>query len=116
MTQYGTWVSYGGDARIWLAVGLLAVAAGASLAGIRLPLPVRATRPGPAGRTAMILAWAASITALPVCVTIYIRQYMHAYDLSAPAVAPKDPITPITLTAATALFVIIVIILRGSYA
>ena len=46
MPQYGTWVSYGGDARIWLAIGLLAVAGGATLAGIRLPLPVRGTRPG----------------------------------------------------------------------
>jgi hypothetical protein len=50
MTQYGTWVSYGGDARIWLALGLLAVAGGATVAALRLPLPVRATRPEPAGR------------------------------------------------------------------
>ena len=40
MTQYGTWLSYGGDARIWLAIGLLAVAGGAALAGIpSAPLP-----------------------------------------------------------------------------
>jgi hypothetical protein len=44
MPQYRTWVSYAGDARIWLAAGLLAVAGGAALAGIRLPLPVRASR------------------------------------------------------------------------
>jgi hypothetical protein len=31
MTQYGTWISYGGDARTWLAVALLAVAGGATL-------------------------------------------------------------------------------------
>ena len=73
MTQYGTWVSYGGDARIWLAIGLLAVAGGVTLAGIRLPLPVRATRPGPVGWIAMILAWVASIAAFLVCVTIYAR-------------------------------------------
>ena len=83
MTQYGTWVSYGGDARIWLAIGLLAVAGGVTCAGIRLPLPVRPTRPGPVGRIAMILAWVASIAAFLVCVTIYVRQYVHAYDLSA---------------------------------
>ena len=45
MTQYGTWVSYGGDARIWLAIGLLAVAGGVAFAGIRLPLPIRPTGP-----------------------------------------------------------------------
>ena len=108
MTQYGTWVSYGGDARIWLAIGLLAVAGGVTLAGIRLPLPVRATRPGPVGRIAMILAWVASIAAFGVCATIYVRQYVHAYDLSAATTAPKDPIAPVTLTAVVVVFVIII--------
>lgn len=106
MTQYGTWVSYGGDARIWLATGVLAVAGGAALAGFRLPLPVRLTQPGRAGRIATILAWAVSIVAFLTCLTIYIQQYIHAYGLSAGA--PKDPITPITLTAAAAVFVIII--------
>ena len=47
MTQYATWASYGGDARTWLALGLLAAAGAAVLAGIRLPLPVRFIQPGP---------------------------------------------------------------------
>ena len=108
MTQYGTWVSYGGDARIWLAIGLLAVASGVAFAGIRLPLPVRPTRPGPVGRIAMILAWVASIVAFLVCATVYVRQYVHAYDLSAATTAPKDPIAPITLLAVAVVFVIII--------
>jgi hypothetical protein len=108
MTEYGTWVSYGGDARIWLAIGLLAVAGGAILAGIRLPLPVRATRPGPAGRFAMILAWVASIAALLVGATIYVRQYIHAYALTAATAAPQDRIAPITMSAVVVVFVIIV--------
>jgi hypothetical protein len=37
MTQYGTWVSYGGDAGTWLSIALLAVAGGTTFAGIRLP-------------------------------------------------------------------------------
>ena len=113
MTQYGTWVSYAGDARIWLAIGLLAVAGGVTLAGIRLPLPIRATRPGPQGRVAMILAWVASIVAFLVCVTIYLRQYLHAYHLSAAAAAPKDRIAPITFSAVVVVFVIIVISRRS---
>src|SRR5215471_15535247 len=99
MTQYGTWVSYAGDARIWLAAGLLAVTGGATLAGIRLPLPVRLTRPGPVGRAAMIVGWVASIVAFLVCATIYIKQYIHAYGVSAATAAPKDPISPATFTA-----------------
>ena len=85
------WVSYGGDARTWLAIALLAVAGSATFAGIRLPLPVRVTRPVRAGRVAMIVAWVASIAALLACVTIYLRQSIHAYDLSAPAAAPGIP-------------------------
>jgi hypothetical protein len=108
MTQYGTWVSYGGDARIWLATGLLAVAGGATLAGIRLALPVWFTRPGPVGRVVTILTWVASIAAFLTCLTIYIRQYIHAYGLNALKAAPKDPIAPITLTAALAVFIIII--------
>ncbi len=112
MTQWGTWVSYGGDARIWLAIGLLAVAGGVTWAGIRLPLPVRATRPGSSGRACLILAWVASIVAFGVCATIYIGQYMRAYDLTAP-VTPKDPIAPITFSAVVVVFVVIVIVSRG---
>ena len=108
MTQYGTWVSYGGDARIWLAIGLLAVACGVTLAGIRLPLPVRATRPGPAGRVAMILAWIGSIVAFLVGFVIYARQYVQAYGPNAPA-PPEDHIAPVTFSAVVVVFVIIIL-------
>jgi ABC-2 type transport system ATP-binding protein len=111
MTQYGTWVSYSGDARIWLAIGLLAVAGGVVLAGIRLPLPVRATQPGPVGRIAMILVWITSIVAFLVCLTIYARQYVDVYG--AAATAPKSPVAPVTLTAVVVVFVVIMFISRG---
>ena len=109
MTQYATWASYGGDARTWLALGLLAAAGAAVLAGIRLPLPVQFTQPGPAGRAAMLVAWATSIAALLICATIYLRQVIHdirASGLSAPAL--RLTILPVTLTAAAVLFVIII--------
>src|SRR5260370_37999476 len=104
MTQYGTWVSYGGDARIWLAIGLLAVAGGVTLAGIRLPLPVRATRPGPVGRIALIPAWDASIPAFLVCVSIYAPQYGHAHGPEA-TTPPTDRIAPVTLLAVSVVLV-----------
>jgi hypothetical protein len=108
MTQYATWAGYGGDARIWLALGLLAAAGAAVLAGIRLPLPVQFTQPGPAGRAAMIVAWVTSTAVLLVCGTIYFRQVIHdirAAGMSAPAL--RLTILPVTLTAAAGLFVII---------
>ncbi len=109
MTQYATWASYGGDTRTWLALGLLAAAGAAVLAGIRLPLPVRFAKPERAGRAAMLLAWATSMVALLVCATIYFRQSIHAIraaGLSPPAI--NLTILPVTLTAAVVLFGIII--------
>jgi len=115
MTQYATWAGYGGDARIWLALGLLAAACCVVLAGIRLPLPVRFTQPGPAGRAAMVAAWATSIAALLVCATVYFRQVIH--DIRQSGMSPPAPrltILPVTLAAAAVLFVAIIIISRRS--
>ena len=109
MTQYATWASYGGDARTWLALGLLAAAVAAALAGIRLPLPVQFNQPGPDGRTAMIVAWGISLTALLVGAAIYFRQSIHAVragGLSAPTL--RLTILPVTLTAAVVLFIFII--------
>jgi hypothetical protein len=46
MAQHGTWISYGGTARVALALVLLIAAGSVAYAGTRLPLPVRAPRPG----------------------------------------------------------------------
>ena len=85
---------------------------GVVLAEIRLPLPIRFTRPGPAGRAATIAAWAASIAALLVCSAIYVQQVIHVIrDIQASGLsvtARKDPIAPVTVTAAAVVFVIII--------
>ena len=57
MPQYGTWVSYGGTARIVLAVVMVAAAGGVVYAGTLLPLPLRPVRPGEAARTFMLVIW-----------------------------------------------------------
>jgi hypothetical protein len=109
VTQYATWVSYGGDARIWLAAGLLAAACCVVLVGIRLPLPAQFTPPGPVGRTAMIAAWGTSLMALLVCSSIYFQRAMHDINvsgMSSPAIKPT--ILPVTLTADAVLFVVII--------
>jgi hypothetical protein len=108
MSQSVTWVSYSGDARIWLALGLLAASGGAVLAGLLLPLPIRFTRPGPTGQAVMIAAWGASLAAFLVCSAIYIRQLTlasHAAGLTVKV--PRPPVLPVTLTAAVIVFVII---------
>jgi uncharacterized protein YhhL (DUF1145 family) len=109
MTQYLSWASYSGDARIWLALGLLAAACCVVLAGLRLPLPVRFTQPGPAGRAARIMAWATSTAALLVCSALYFRQVTRdAQAAGLPAPTLKLTILPVTLTAAAVLFAVII--------
>jgi hypothetical protein len=113
MPQYGTWVSYGGTARLGLAVVLLAVAAGLAYAGTRLPVPGRAADPSRAaaspGRAAaifMILTWVLAIAAFLVCVFVYVQQERLGHVAQAP---PANPITLVTFIATGATFTIILI-------
>src|ERR1700728_4132861 len=108
------WVSYGGDARIWLAIILLVAAGGAILAGMRLPLPVRTARPGLVGRGPLIFVWLASIPAFLVALTVYLRQFIHDYGVNTLAGEPKDPVAPITFTAVVVVFIIILISCRSA--
>jgi hypothetical protein len=106
MTQYDPWVSYGGAARIWLALGLLAVAGGLVYAGIRLPVPARPARPGKKAAIVMLVAWAAAIVALLAGVAIYIRHYLQEYQGIA-GTPPPDRVAPVTFAAVVVVFVII---------
>lgn len=108
MPEYGTWVSYGGNARIWLAVILLIAAGGLVCAGICLPLPAWAAAPRRKAVITVLAAWVASIAAWIACVIIYIRQYLHAFHLVATKAAPPDHIAPVTFVAVIVTFIIIV--------
>ncbi len=107
MTQYGTWVSYGGAARIELAIVLLAVAGSLTYAGTRLRLPAQATRPGRTVISFMLVTWVLAIAAFLVCLDAYAQQELHEYP--AAHFAPHDPILPVTLIAASATFIAIFI-------
>jgi hypothetical protein len=112
MTQYGTWVSYSGTARIWLAIALLVVAGVLVYAGTRLPLPARAARPGKAVVIFMLLAWVLAIATFLAGALAYVQQERHDYQIA--RAAPTDPIAPVTFLAVAAIFFIIVIG-SGSY-
>jgi hypothetical protein len=105
MTQYGTWVSYGGAARIELAVVLLAAAAGLAYAGTRLRLPAQAARPGRAVSVFMLVTWVMAMAAFLVGLAVFVQQERHEY--LAPRAAPVDHILPVTLSAAFVTFIII---------
>jgi hypothetical protein len=106
VTQAGTWVSYGGTARIVLVSVLLAAAGGVAYAGIRLPLPVRPARPSEDARTFMLVTWGLAITAFLVCLPIYVHQARREHLFHT---APPDPITPVTAICVAVIFVIIFI-------
>ena len=112
MAEYGTWVSYGGAARIWLALVLLGAAAAVAGTGFRFP----ATPAGSTGRrvsrkglVVTLLVWVAAIAAWPICVAVYLHRYLDAYRLTSAQAAPPDRIAPVTFTAVAVVFVIILV-------
>jgi hypothetical protein len=111
MTHHIGWAGYGGDARIELAVGLVAATGAVVYAGTRLRHPVRAVRPGQGTVAVMFLAWTASIVGFLVCASIYIQQYLRVNGLTK-LTGAADPITPVTLTAVLVTF--LVILTRGA--
>jgi hypothetical protein len=103
MAGSSPWVIYSGVSEIVLIAVLLAAAAAAAWAAARLPLPARPPRPRPAAAIIMIAAWAAAITALIACVGAYQTRVAQAGLSHTPR---PDPITPVTLTGALAVFTI----------
>jgi len=109
--ESAAWTSYGGTARIALAVILVAAAAGVACAGFRLPLPARLPRPTEGVRVFMLLAWVFAIAAFLMCVSIYIQQGEREHLFHG---SPANPITPVTDTCVAAVFIIILIAGRAS--
>lgn len=107
MTQYGTWVSYGGTADIVLAAALAGAAAAAAYAGFRLPLPVSLPRPGRTARVCLLVSWILSIAAFGVCFALYALQEVRDHHGHA---APADPITPVTVICFGVLWIAIVLL------
>jgi ABC-2 type transport system ATP-binding protein len=105
MSLNGGWVSYDGDAKIELAVGLLAVAGCSAYAGIRLRRPVRAVRPPTSVVVLMFSLWVIALIAFLAGLAVYIKQFLHDYPHITSGV--HNPITPVTLLAAAAIFGIV---------
>jgi hypothetical protein len=103
MTQY-LWVSYGGTARIVLAIILLAAAGGLAYVGIRFRRTVRLPRPGRALTVCMLLAWVLAMGALLAGLAVYVQQERHDHIVKA---APANPITLVTMMAVVILFLIV---------
>jgi hypothetical protein len=101
MTQFGTWVSYSGDAKIGLAIGLLGAAGGLAYAGARLRLPARLPSPGKPAIAVMLTAWGASILAFLICVAIFAQKVVQQHPGHR---GPTDPILPVTLVAVVLTF------------
>jgi len=106
MTGNQEWVNYSGTAEVVLIAGLAAAAAAVAYAGARLPLPARLPRPGRAAGFLMIAVWVLAIAALLVSVAAYETRVYQAGLAHTPR---SDPITPVTLTGAAALFVVIAV-------
>jgi hypothetical protein len=106
MTQYGTWVSYSGNARLILAIILLVVAGGLVGAGLLLRRSVRLPRPGSTLTGSMLAGWGLAGVAFLACLAAYASQEERDHIAKRP---PSDPIAPWTLTAAILLIIVVYI-------
>ena len=95
------WFSYGGGARVVLAVALVAVAAGVAGMGLRLRVPVRLPSPGRTARTVMLAAWGTAVVAFLVCLGIYVHQLTQQHLIHS---RPPQPVFPVTAACMIALF------------
>jgi len=105
MSLNGGWVGYSGDAKIELAAGLLAVAGCSAYAGLRLRRPIQAVRPPTSVVVLMFSLWIIALLAFLVGLAVYVKQFVHDYPHITSGV--HNPITPVTLLAAAAIFVIV---------
>ena len=104
MTQDSPWISYGGTARIVLAIVLLGIAAALVYAGTRSNRLVRLPRPGRAMTAGLLIAWIFAIVAFLGGAAAYALQERHDHIAKA---QPANPITIVTLMAALILFLIV---------
>jgi hypothetical protein len=109
VTQSGTWVGYAGNARIVLALVLLAAAVGVAYAGARLRRPIRFAQPGRTARFLILTTWVLAIAAFLVCVTLYAKQARQEHLLHA---VPANPIAPVTAICVVAIFIVVLLIGR----
>jgi hypothetical protein len=93
------WLSYGGPARVVLAVLLVVVAAAVAGVGLQLRVPDRLPSPGRAARTVMLATWGTAIVAYLVCHSLFTLQ-LTRHRLT----YPPQPIFPITVACTIALF------------
>jgi hypothetical protein len=105
MSQY-LWVSFGGTARLVLAIILLVAAGFAVYAGIRFRRPVPVPRPGRALSIGMFVAWGLAIVAFLAGFAAYVRQVRLDHLAKA---QPANPISMVTATAVVVLFLIVFI-------
>jgi hypothetical protein len=95
------WFSYGGAARVVLAMVLVAVAAGVAGAGFRLRVAVWLPSPGRTARTVLLATWGTAIVAYLVCLGTYAHLLIQQHLIHS---RPRLPIFPITAACMIALF------------
>jgi hypothetical protein len=93
------WISYGGPARVMLAVVLVAVAAVVAGVGASLRRAERLPSPGRIGRRVMLAAWATAIVGYLVCHSLYTQRLTQQH-----LTYPPQPIFPLTVACMIALF------------
>ncbi len=109
-TVDGNWISYGGTARIVLALVLVALVAAFVYAAARLRRPVRLPRPRETAMGIMVLAWLLAVAAFLVCFQAFVAALRQHHLLQG---LPSNPITPLTSALVVVTFVAIPVFARS---
>lgn len=105
------WLRYTGAGQVVLTVALGAVTLALLVAVAALRRPYHPPVVSRRRRTALLVLWPVSIVAFLVAITIYAAQLEHDYPNF---VAPQSPVLPVTLSAALASFVLLVLVRPSS--
>jgi hypothetical protein len=104
------WFSYGGAARVVLAVVLVAAAAGVAVAGLRQRAAVRLPSPGQTATVVMLVTWGTAIVAFLACFSTYLHQLVQQHLIHS---RPPQPVFPVTAGCMIALFIAILFMGRS---
>src|SRR5260221_4639096 len=102
------WSPYTGSSAIILAVGLLVVTGVLLYAGMQLPDPLAATRPGLFLGACIGVLWVLSLTMFVAALIVYVEALIKQLGYGTGTLStPANPITPFTLLFAVIAFLVI---------
>jgi hypothetical protein len=109
MTQYGTWIPYGGSGALLLALALLVIGCVLTYLGFRRHSPIGVTQPGKTVGILLVTMWCLSIVTFLNSIITYMQSLIQQVG---PFTTPTSPVSPITYSTGVVTFIVIAYLSR----